>query len=297
MLMVSSGPLNQESREKWRRSVERRGIVRLVFLVAKPTSIEDQEMLEKEHVDHADIVQSSLEDGHRKLGYKILSGYVWTYQHCSGVKMVAKTDDNVELDMDKLETMVMNEREDMDDNFIACGSGTQHRNMKPLRSERTHMTGNWSISKDQLDLDLHPDFCSGFLYLTSPAVGAALVQAGLALYGDKEVEQIEDSMITGVLREALPQVRLEILQKGILPLFWHHILSHCPWLTLTKLSFFNDLVITKTSSRSNVQYVGSISSPGVWRFFICLHLEYVLEHLEHLASGLVPTFLFDICTR
>ena len=38
----------------------------------------------------------------RKLGYKILSGYVWSYLHCSSVKYVAKTDDNVVLDLDKL---------------------------------------------------------------------------------------------------------------------------------------------------------------------------------------------------
>ena len=298
VIMVSSGPLNKENRDRWRESVEGRDGVKIVFLIAMAKTVEDQKMLEEEHDENGDIVQSSLEDGHRKLGYKILSGYVWSYLHCAGARMVAKTDDNVELDMDKLEAMVRARMKNgVDENFMACGSGTQHRNMKPLRSDRTHMTGNWSISKEQLDLDIHPDFCSGFLYLTTPLVGAALVQAGHQLYRDKEVEQIEDSLITGVLREALPDVRLQTLQNGVLPHLWNKVFSHCPWLSLAKLSFSNDLVITKRSSRSNVQYVGSLTSPGVWRFFICLHLEFVLEHLEYFASGLVPSFIFDICKR
>ena len=66
-----------------------------------------------------------------------------------------------------------------------------------MMNKLTSIAGNWSISRSQLASDLHPDFCSGFLYLTSPRVGAELVQAGLSLYGDMEVEQIEDSLITG----------------------------------------------------------------------------------------------------
>ena len=70
-------------------------------------------------------------------------------------------------------------------------------NMLNMMNKWASIAGNWSISRSQLAADLHPDFCSGFLYLTSPRVGAELVQAGLSLYGDMEVEQIEDSLITG----------------------------------------------------------------------------------------------------
>ena len=54
------------------------------------------------------------------------------------------------------------------------------------------MRGNWSLTKvcfknpflkqvnftlqDQLDADILPDFCSGFLYVTRPEVGAGLAQ-------------------------------------------------------------------------------------------------------------------------
>ena len=58
---------------------------------------------------------------------------------CKSVLLVGKTDDNVVLDMDLLMKMVTNGSFDV--RSIFCGSGTPHRNMKPLRSDKTHMTG------------------------------------------------------------------------------------------------------------------------------------------------------------
>ena len=34
---------------------------------------------------------------------------------------------------------------------------------------------------------------------------------------------------------------------------WKRYLSHCPWLATARQTFFNDLVISKRSSRHNVQ--------------------------------------------
>ena len=74
----------------------------------------------------------------RKLGYKILSGYVWSYLYCSGVKYVAKTDDNVVLDLDKLVTAIKT-KEYQHNNWIACT--TPNRNSKVIRGSHFHMTG------------------------------------------------------------------------------------------------------------------------------------------------------------
>jgi len=46
---------------------------------------------------------------------------------------------------------------------------------------------------------------------------------------------------------------------------WLAVFSHCPWLSLTKLTFSNHLVISKASSRKYVQYVGGITDTGLWR--------------------------------
>ena len=99
------------------------------------------------------------------------------------------------------------------------------------------------------------------------SVGAELVQAGAGLYSqsEEEVEQIEDSLVTGLLRERLDQVGLATTSQGIFSHLWLAVFSHCPWLSLTKLSFSNHLVISKSSSRKHVQYVGGITDTGLWR--------------------------------
>ena len=293
-MMISSGPQYRPYRDRWRRDVRGRKGLKLVFLVAKPKMEEIQKDLDNENVDHGDIVQTSVVDGHRKLGYKILSGYVWAYRHCQNVKFVAKSDDNVFLDLDGLLT-ALKERNSNSQNYIACT--TPNRNSLTLRAEHPHMTGNWSVSKEQFDADIVPDWCTGFLYITTPKVGAGLVQAGLALYNDTDVLQIEDSLITGVLRERLPDVSVDTYETGLAANLWLNYLSHCPWMTGWKITFFNNMVISKKSSRSNTQYVGSMMEPGVWRYFLCLHLEGALLLADHFVEGLVPQFIWDVCVR
>jgi len=293
LLMVSSGPLNWENRARWRRDVEGKEGVKLVFLVAQAVTEPDQVQLEEEHLEHQDIVQSSLLDGHRRLGYKILMGYVWAYTRCLQVEYTAKTDDNVELDMDRLISILRTRRRSKD--FMACS--VPSRNIATGRLSRPNMRGNWSLTKEELDVDILPDFCSGFLYVTTPQVGAALVQVGLQLYGQTDVVVTEDYLIAGVLRERLPTISLETLESGVAARMWQDLFSHCPWLSTVKQTFFNDLVITKRSSRSGVQYVGNLFTPAVWRFFICIHMEAVLEMVETRMEGIVPDFIWDICVR
>ena len=71
----------------------------------------------------------------------ISSGYVWSFLSCRAAVMVGKTDDNTVLDLETLMKEVRNIEEGDEVRRIMCGSGTPHRNMKPLRSDRTHMTG------------------------------------------------------------------------------------------------------------------------------------------------------------
>ena len=277
-------------------SVWSEGRVKMMFLVSscQPGQVCRHD-LEKEHDQHGDILQTSLLDGHRRLGYKILSGYVWAHLHCPAVGWVSKTDDNVEMDLSLLVELGIEKAPD--DSVIVCGSGPPHRNMKTKRSAKPGMLGNWTADIEQLPEDKVPDFCAGFLYLITPRTGARLAREGVEVFGhfEKEITLIEDSLITGVLRERLGGVELDMLvETWTNKHCWLNILSHCPWLTVAKLTFFDDLVRNKTSDRSGVQYVGSITSPKVWRFFLCLHLEVVLLAVENIVDVGV---LWDICKR
>ena len=54
----------------------------MIFLVSRPVGDNadvTQELLDHEHDDHGDILQTDIEDGHRKLGYKILTGKMSKY--------------------------------------------------------------------------------------------------------------------------------------------------------------------------------------------------------------------------
>ena len=46
-----------------------------------------------------------------------------------------------------------------------------------------------------------------------------------------------------------------------------------------------------------MQYVGSMTNTKVWRFFICLHVESILEMVDLRMPGVVPDFMWDICSR
>ena len=146
------------------------------------------------------------------MGYKILCGHVWAYEHCPQVRHVAKSDDNVEVDMDTLVTRLTRDTE-TDWRDLITGP-TVCFGMPVIRSSKGGMRGNWSTSKEEFDRDWMPAFCVGFLSLSTPEVGAKLAQTGLAVYGESPgpITQIEDSLITGVLRERLPELRLEVLE-------------------------------------------------------------------------------------
>lgn len=302
VLMVSSGPGNSVLRNLWRRAVYSHhpgaAQIQLVFVVAEARSAGQQQELLREHQTFGDIVQSSVADGHRLLAYKILMGYVWTYNECRHVPYVAKTDDNVVMNVTRLLSILRTrEAKDVNKWFIACS--VPSRNIATGRLTRPNMRGNWSLTKDQLDADILPDFCSGFLYVTRPEVGAGLAQAGLEMYRDSEdVVITEDYLIAGVLREKIQGVDVETLRSDhFTDWVWQRYLSHCPWLVTTRQTFFDDLILSKKSSRNNVQYVGSLTNWRVWRFFLCLHFEALLEIAETKVPGSVPDYIWDMCTR
>ena len=85
------------------------------------------------------------QDGHRLLGYKILCGHVWAWEHCPHVRHVAKSDDNVVVDMDTLVTRLQEDTVTDWSNLITCP--TPCFGMPVIRSAKGGMRGNWSTSR------------------------------------------------------------------------------------------------------------------------------------------------------
>lgn len=230
------------------------------------------------------------------------------HHHCPDVVMVAKTDDNVELELEMMMTGVRNMENQANRNKVICGTGMVTKNLPVIRNKKSHMMGNWTVSKEEIDDEVFDDFCFGFLYLTTPEVGANLVQAAaLAFSGEDDIEQIEDSLITGKLRTMIEvpiygsfswlssssSESSSLISTSLL----ETVLSQCYWLQYTQNTFFNHLVKSKVSSRKQVPYVGSVWNTQLWRTYLCVHLEMILEYVEAVAPNSVPHFIFNICER
>merc|ERR1712032_257690 len=95
--------------------------------------------------------------------------------------------------------------------------------------------------------------------------------------------------------ERLPELRIEVLE--VRPAWPWRLFTYCSWLHMFKQTFYNDLILSKKSSRKGVQYVGDITNPNVWRFFLCVMLEGGLEALETHVPWVMPSFLWNICAR
>ena len=98
-------------------------------------------------------------------------------------------------------------------------------------------------------------------------------------------------MVTGILRERLPHVRIQLMESVD---WW---ISWCPFLYQFKQTFFNSLIVSKKSSGGGVQYVGSVTNPGVWKYFLCIKTEAHLMGIENIFPNIVPSFVWNICAR
>ena len=294
VLLVSSTPNNLHLRNKWRDQTAMKTEMKTAFMIANARTDQSQRQLEQEHEVHGDILQPDVPDGHRLLAYKNLGGLIWSYQHCSRAKHVGKSDDNVEVDLDALTDYLDDDTRDWED-VISCP--TLCYGMTVIRAGAAHMSGDWSHSEEEFSREMMPHFCVGFLSLTTPAVAARLGQVGVEVYGDQEqdITLIEDSLITGILRERLPELRLQAIY--VTGEWWKKMLTWCPFTNLFKSTFFNELIVSKISSRNNVHYIGSVSNPHVWRFYLCFQFEGLLMKLQHFAPDFIPHYVWDICKR
>ena len=71
MVMILTMPGHRQLRDRWRQELRGRAGVRLLFLNSATRTAGDQRLLESEAGQEWDILQCGVEDGHRRLGYKV----------------------------------------------------------------------------------------------------------------------------------------------------------------------------------------------------------------------------------
>ena len=132
MVMVLTIPKNKHLRNRWRYDINWRFGMKLVFLNSQANTPKEQKVLEEESRIFGDIIQCDVEDGHRRLGYKILCGHIWSYQHCAGARHVIQSDDSVIIDTDKMVNILLQDTETEWENLIACPTKTHRARVRQI---------------------------------------------------------------------------------------------------------------------------------------------------------------------
>lgn len=296
ILSVLTAPNNVNKRHDLRERFGNVDGVSLLFLLGKTTSSEVQERLNLENRKHGDLLQGSILDSYDTLAYKTLMGFIWINNKCPHVKFVAKMDDDVTLDLGRM-LEVLDAKYGDNSEFrgnppavLECPSVM--KNMRPWRHNHTNtIMGKWSVTYSEMSRRVFPDFCPGWLYVTTPRVGLDLAEVANMATDIVNVARLDDIYVTGFLRERLEGVKLQQLHsKGLSGLSWNAVFSHCPFLGITKNIFYNDIVLDKGS--------GAVTYIKGQKFYWCAFLEFfILENVEYVAPGLSPSFLWDICAR
>ena len=198
---------------------------------------------------------------------------------------MVKVDDDVELDWRRLEVSAL---ERPVESSLLCPAVL--RNVKPYQhniSQVETIMNKWSVTTD---IRLYPDYCFGWLYVTTPAVGLALAEVSV-LHRKKLVMTNDDNFVTGILRSHLAGVTIQQLEGGLGGSAWNNILSHCPVLGFTKNVFFNSFVLRKGSD--GVDYVNG------GRFYVCTLFEYFVYYLESWSprAATITTPFWQYCKR
>jgi len=294
LLMALSAPGNKAKREQLRAGLGSQAGLQVIFLLGRPGSEAVQGELQAEQFAHRDIVQISVKDHYTALAYKTLTGFVWGNRFCGSAKFIVKVDDDVTVDLGRLEKILADKygvagpAPDM----VECPSVM--RNMRPWRQNHTaSIMSKWSISKADMSRRVYPDFCPGWLYVVSPRVGLALAEVSvLRAHQLMPKARLDDIFVTGFLRERLPWARLQQLHPGPAGTAWNSFFSHCPFLGITKNIFFNGLVLDKGSN--GVSYIKG------QKFYWCAFLEFfILENLEYMFPSLEEHTqpLWAVCQR
>ncbi len=170
---------------------------RTVFLLGNIYNTDKQDELEKEHEIYKDIIQADFKDSYHNLTMKLLMGVKWSLQYCNNTKFLLRANDDVFLDI-----MVLNR-------VLSAQFGTAKRSMigfyhlhSPIIWD-TGSCGKWCVSvKDIKGRTKFPKYLQGSFYILTSDLLEDLYKTAVKL----KYFWIEDSFITGFVREAMDRV-------------------------------------------------------------------------------------------
>uniref|UniRef100_A0A0K0D1K1 Hexosyltransferase n=1 Tax=Angiostrongylus cantonensis TaxID=6313 RepID=A0A0K0D1K1_ANGCA len=160
----------------------------------------NKDVIDNEQQSFSDILQVKVYDTYSNLVYKLLAAYRWINSNYPE-KFVLKIDSDVVVLLDKIVGRLGSGRKRTIQCFV-------HKSPQPIRNSESP----WYIPETVYPERFLPDYCSGPLYLLTPAALQAILEASQ----DAMVFEVEDAFFTGLLaKKGLVELRRE---AGI----WNH---------------------------------------------------------------------------
>ena len=305
VVTVLSGPNDVERRAQFRRTHAQWGhrnasnkIMRIVFVVGESASHPDvQTQLEREAWEYDDILQLNHQDDYRSIYFKVLGGFVWVTRYCRAARYILKTDLGTVMNLDFLSQALarsLSQRQ-TNDLRIECAFPTT---LAPVVRPTPYMNpnsiaGKWAISKEEMEQDVFPNYCTGFLYGVTSQAALALVEASVSVPWEHaaSLSVMEDAFITGFLRQSIENMELQSMLNWWQRKVYEGFVIKCPFMAGVSNIFLNPSVKEKRSSEG-VSYVKSPS------YFFCSCIESLLRGVDVLTQeGYWTAPVWKVCAR
>uniref|UniRef100_A0A915DSX4 Hexosyltransferase n=1 Tax=Ditylenchus dipsaci TaxID=166011 RepID=A0A915DSX4_9BILA len=161
------------------------------FVIGQADNIETIHQILEEQEKFGDLILYDVHDNYEMLYFKTYSALLWQQTFCSNVKFVMKLDDDVIIDLQRLQYWIDKKMEPLHREHERTESGSVNFRMHPRRNIKSP----WYVSTENFSDSLFPPYTSGAMCLFSnEAVAAILEQTPNA-----SAFSVEDALFMGVL--------------------------------------------------------------------------------------------------
>ncbi|KZC12529.1 Beta-1,3-galactosyltransferase 1 [Dufourea novaeangliae] len=208
VIIIMSAPTHLEARMAIRQTwghFGQRSDISILFMLGKTLDSKVEAILKKEQKTYNDVIRGKFLDSYSNLTLKTISTLEWVDSYCSTVKFLLKTDDDMFINVPRLQSFAMKHAKNKNVIF-----GRLAKKWKPIRNKKS----KYYVSRTQFKNTVFPDFTTGPAYLLSTDVVRRLYEAAL----DQTYLKLEDVFVTGIVADKLGIKRThanEFLNKKI----------------------------------------------------------------------------------
>lgn len=209
VIIIMSAPTHLEARTAIRQTwghYGQRSDISVLFMLGATTDSKVEKILGKEQKIYNDVIRGKFLDSYSNLTLKTISTLEWVDSYCSKVKFLLKTDDDMFINVPRLQSFINKHAKDKNVIF-----GRLAKKWKPIRNRKS----KYYVSQAQFKQPSFPDFTTGPAYLISNDIVRKLYDAAL----DQTYLKLEDVFMTGIVAEKLGIRRIhanEFLNKKIM---------------------------------------------------------------------------------